>query len=525
MRAHGRLLIAFFASAWISLASAQQSEAPPVPRFDIQGFVVQGNTILDHGEIDSLLAPFTGKSRDFGDVQRALEALQDAYISRGFNAVRVVVPEQDLVAGKIRMQVIEAKLRRVRIEGNRHFSNANLRYSLPTLKEGESPNTRRIGENAQLVNENPAKSVRIQLQAADEEAKVDALVRVEDEVPWRVSLFGDNTGTPQTGRYRAGVGYQYANLANRDQVFTAQAITSPTKASDVSIFGLGYHAPVYGWRGSFDVIAGYSDVSSGTVQDLFTVSGSGTIFGLRYNQILPRIDTYEQKLSLGWDYRKYNNSVVFLGTTESLIPDITVRPLALAYSGRLSRVGSDLSAYLAYSRNLPGGPDGDEEAFAAQRPGAKAKYSILRFGAAYTHTLPADFLVRAVFDAQRAKDPLVTAEQYGMGGMNSVRGYFEREVANDVGRRVSLEGYTPDFGSRVGATWRARALVFFDAAKGSDREPVRTQENTLSSAGLGVRVSEGKSLSFRLDWARVRKAAGAHLEGDSRGHFSFVYSF
>jgi len=525
LAAYSRLLIATLAFAWSSIVSAQQVEAPPVPRFEIQGFVVQGNTILGQGEIDSLLAPFTGKSRDFGDVQRALEALQDAYVSRGYNAVRVTIPEQDLVGGKIRMQVIEAKLRSVKIEGNKHFSNANIRYGLPSLKVGESPNTHRIGESLQLVNENPAKQERVVLQAADEEAKVDAVVKVEDEVPWRVSVFADDSGTPQTGRSRAGIGYQYANVANRDHVFTGQVITSPSKTSDVLVAGLGYHAPVYPWRGSFDVFVGYSDVDSGVVQDLFDVSGAGTIFGIRYNQVLPRIDIYEQKLTLGWDYRKYRNSVELVGSPGSLIPDITVRPLSLAYTGKLSRVGSDLAAYVAFSRNLPGGADGDQDAFDRQRPGANAKYSIWRYGAAYTQSLPADLLVRIVFDAQRASDPLVPGEQFGMGGANNVRGYYEREVANDNGRRVSLEGYSPDFGASISSGWRARALVFADAAKGYDVEPIRVPDNSLASVGLGLRVSRGKSLSVRLDWARVTKAAGTHLDGDQRGHISVAYSF
>lgn len=525
MGAHGRLIIAALALAWASLVGAQAPEAPPVPRFEIQGFTVEGNTLLDPKKVESLLAPFTGKNRDFGDVQRALEVLQDAYLSRGYNAVRVLIPEQDLVGGRIRVQVIEARLRAVRIEGNKHFGNPNIRYGLPSLKVGESPNTHRIGQNLQLVNENPAKQERVVLQAADEAGQVDAVIRVEDDKPGRVLLFADNTGTPQTGNTRAGIGYQYANLLNRDQVVTAQVITSPSHANDVAIAGLGYHAPVYAWRGSFDVFAGYSDVDSGTVQGLFNVSGSGTIFGARYNQVLPRIDAYEQKLSLGWDYRKFRNSVQFVDTSESLVPDITIRPMSLAYSGRLSRVGSDLAAYVGYSRNLPGGPDGDQAAFDAQRPGANAKYSIWRFGASYTQAIPADFLLRLAFDGQRTSDPLVPGEQFGLGGANSVRGYYEREVASDIGRRVSLEGYSPDFGARLSSSWRARLLVFADAAKGYDVEPIRTPENSLGSYGAGLRVTRGKALSLRMDWARVNKAAGTHLEGDQRGHFSLAFSF
>ena len=66
---------------------------PPAPvRFDIQRYVVEGNTLLSQGEVDKILAPFAGKNRDFGDIQRALETLQDAYVGRGYNAVRVSVP-------------------------------------------------------------------------------------------------------------------------------------------------------------------------------------------------------------------------------------------------------------------------------------------------------------------------------------------------------------------------------------------------------------------------------------------------
>jgi len=40
-------------------------------RFEIQRYVVDGNTILSQGELDRILNPFAGKDRDFGDIQRA----------------------------------------------------------------------------------------------------------------------------------------------------------------------------------------------------------------------------------------------------------------------------------------------------------------------------------------------------------------------------------------------------------------------------------------------------------------------
>ncbi|TMH22714.1 MAG: ShlB/FhaC/HecB family hemolysin secretion/activation protein [Betaproteobacteria bacterium] len=303
--------------------------------------------------------------------------------------------------------------------------------------------------------------------------------------------------------------------------------------------------PVYKLSGVVDVLAGYSSVNSGTVLDVFNVSGKGTVAGLRYTQLLGRIDSYEHRIAFGLDYRAYKNSVIFGDSGQSEVPDITVRPASLTYSGRVSQVGRDLSFNLSYSRNIPGGPNGDQEAFTGlldsngnlvldsngnpvkppARPGASAKYSIWRAGVAFSQLLPSDFILRAALSAQQTKDLLVPGEQFGMGGADSVRGYYERETASDIGRRFSLEGYSPDFGSRIGSTWRARALVFYDAARGHDNIPERGPENKLGSFGLGVRANQGKSFAFRLDVARVTKDAGTRLNGEYRAHAAVAYSF
>lgn len=511
----------------LAQTSTRDTDATPVPppRFEIRRFTVQGNTLLPQSEVDGLLNAHTGKSQDFGDVQRALESLQNRYTDRGYTAVRVFIPEQDIRSGTVTLQVIEARMGKIKVEGNRFFNEANILASLPGLRTGLQPNARRLSQQIQLANENPAKQSSLTLEASDEEATVDATVRVTDEKPWRVSTFLDNTGNSQTGQFRAGAGYQNANVLNRDHVFNLQYVTSPTRISDVSVFGVGYRIPVYEWNGSVEAFAGHSDVNSGTIQNLFNVSGAGTIFGLRYTQVLPRLDTYEHKLAVGWDYRAFKSDVTLLGTTGTLVPDITIRPLSLAYSGRLPGTGRDLSFYASYSHNLPGGTDGDQAAFNAQRFGASANYSIVRYGAAYTQALPADMLVRAAYSAQYTRDLLVSGEQFGMGGMDSVRGFFERETANDLGHRLSLELYTRDFGAKIGEGWRSRALAFIDTARGYDRVPARGLDNGLSSLGVGLRLNQGKSLSVRADWAWVWNAAGSRPDGSNKLHFSVAYGF
>jgi hemolysin activation/secretion protein len=512
--------------SWGIVAFAQAPAPAPTPRFDINQFVIEGNTLFELYELQALVEPFAGKQRDFGDIQKALEALQDHYSAKGYNAVRVLIPEQDIRAGQVRLQVIEARIRNVKVEGNRFYNNENVRRSLPALQEGEAPNTKRIGENVQLANENPVRQQRVVLESTEEIGKVDASVKVTDDDPYNVTVFLDNTGNSTTGYYRAGFGVVNSNFDNKDRVINVQAITSPTQWDDVQIFGAGYRVPVYEWNAILDVYGGYSDVESGTVQNLFSVAGAGTIFGGRYTQILTRYGGYEQKMSLGFEYKAFTNDVVLIGGTTTLVPDVTTQPLLINYFGRYAVPGHDFSYTLGVAQNMPTDEgDASQAAIEQARPGASANFRIWRASMAYSYALGGDAIFRFSIDGQYTRDALVPGEQYGLGGQNSVRGFNEREVANDNGHRVSLEAYGPEIGPSIGADWRARMLAFFDAGHGRDNQPVRLEENGMSSAGFGVRANRGRSISLRADYAVVLNNAGTRDQGKARAHFGVAYTF
>ena len=118
------------AAVWLCVAVPAYAQAPSVPapvelRFDIARFTVEGNSLLAADEIERLVGPFTGGQRDFGDVQRALEALEGAYRARGYSAVQVYLPEQDLEKGEVVLRVVEARIRAVEERGNKHFDDGN----------------------------------------------------------------------------------------------------------------------------------------------------------------------------------------------------------------------------------------------------------------------------------------------------------------------------------------------------------------------------------------------------------------
>ena len=514
------LLLAGCALASVPLVSrAQQSQAPiPPPRFEINRFDVQGNTLLSAEAVQATVAPFIGKNKDFADIQRALEALEQSYRDRGYGVVRVLLPEQDITQGVVQFRVVQPRIGRVLIDGNKHFDAENIRRSLPTVKEGETPNSREIARNLQLLGEHPVKQTNVLLRSGAAEGEVDVNIKVDDDKPWRGFLTLDNTGTGETGDYRLGIGYQHSNLFNRDHTLTAQYITSPTDPDKVSIYGVGYRVPFYDLNSSLDLIAGYSDVDSGAVQGLFNVSGAGTIGIARWNYLLPRWGELEQKLSFGLDYRQFDNEVLFAG--QNIVPDITLHPVSLAYSGLRRYAAAELSFFGSASHNVPGGNDGGQLAFTLTRPGADASYNVLRAGFNYVRQFQNEWQTRLGANGQYTDDLLVPGEQYGIGGPDSVRGYLLREIANDRGYSGQAELYTPDVAPQLKASddVRIRFLAFYDYGSVTRNDPLPGEiaHTVLASTGVGLRLSHAKSFSLRIDVANILKPTPNRDEGSWR---------
>lgn len=517
----GPAIVAFLCIFRCFAPSPAAAAEPSALRFEIRKFHADNNTLLPAEAIDRALAPFAGKDRDFGTVQQALEALEQLYADAGYSTVQILLPEQELDRGEVHFRVVEGRIARIRFEGNRHFDDQNVARSVaPTLSIGATPRVGELADNLRLVNESPAKQTTVVMRAGDTEGDIEAVVRTADRDPRRTAITLDNTGTLATGQYRLGIAGQHANVLGRDHVLSAQVVTSPDDhMRQVFIFGLGYHVPLYSQNASFDAFYGYSNVDAGQINTSagnYLIAGSGTVFGVRYNQNIPKDGEWERKLSYGLDYRAYEPRVKQVNSTTALVPDTTLHPLSLTYSAVRRSPDGEFSGYVSVVHNLPGGSDGNDEQFQAMgsRDGANSRYMLYRYGFNWLRLLPGDWQARLNVSGQHTAQMLVTGEQFGIGGADSVRGFLEREVSSDKGHRGSIELYAPEFGRSVNDELRLRALAFYDFGYVQRIRPAALEPYGagIASAGFGLRGGFGKDVGFRLDYARVVDRAG-----DARG--------
>jgi hemolysin activation/secretion protein len=508
--------------------------AEPIPRFAITHFRVEGNSILAEAEVSALLRQFAGPDKDFGDVQQALDALENAYRHKGYNSVSVYLPEQELKGGVITFRVVEAKISGVDIEGNRFFTKENIEQSFPSLVSGTFPRVHEISKNLRAVNENPAKKVSLQLLSGGREDEIIARLKVVDEKYWKTGLTFDNSGNRQTGDYRFGILLQHFNLFNRDHVATVHYTTSPDHAERVNSISGSYRLPLYRLGDTIDVFAGYSDIDSGVFSvttNTFSytasnINGKGVIGGARYNYTLKRFGEYSQKLVAGMDYRYYDNSsrfdVSLTGGSSfdgSSKTELVLHPLSLSYLGSYAMENGETGLYLGAAYNPPWGEHGGRKDFPE---GTAADYFVLRYGAFLAHLLPADFQVRFSFNGQYAPRNLVVYEQMGLGGAGFGRGYGERAAEGDVGYAGTAEIYSPDLARMAAiADSQLRLVAFYD--DGYVRRATLEQGDDAgaraSSVGGGARLSLSRYFTASVDWGVTLTSLPSFPRGNSRIHF------
>jgi hemolysin activation/secretion protein len=92
---------------------------------------------------------------------------------------------------------------------------------------------------------------------------------------------------------------------------------------------------------------------------------------------------------------------------------------------------------------------------------------------------------------QLTGEPLVSSEQFSIGGLDTVRGYLESEALGDYGVAAQVELRSPslarDIHERVD---ELRLFTFFDAGVAAIHNALLEQSvsSTLSSTGVGMRI-------------------------------------
>jgi hemolysin activation/secretion protein len=502
---------------------------------EVARYEVEGNTLIAPERLAAVLEPYTGRVT-LSRLREAAATVQELYREDGWGGVVAFLPEQTLEGGVVRIRVVEGRLVRIDVTGQSAFSVENIRASLPALQEGSTPEVRRVDAQIQMANENPAKAVQVLLQPGVQPGELVAKVEVQELPVLRATARLDNSGGRSTGRWRAALGAQHANLFGLDHVGAIELQTAPENIDAVAVLSGSWRVPFYAgrWRSTSTALSNVDAGTVGTAAGDLSFSGRGGVFGCAAGRVPAAAGQRRPAALCRPGAARVRQRVPMAGLPDgacgSAGASVSLQPASLVYTAQAAgewRWGFSVGLH----GNLAlGGSNGREANFEAVRGGAPRRYALVRGSSHLSVPVEGWGHLGARFSFQLSDRPLVPGELFGIGGAGNVRGFEERELAGDSGASLSLEAVSANLGEAV--TWLAgadvRALLFADAGtvSNSDDAPCQVGRTScrMGSLGLGLRGGFG-AWQLRLDIARAFTFGTTTEKGDVRAHAALLYNF
>ena len=494
-------------------ASASQGatvQAPaPEPTLYIREYRVNGVHKLTNLEVGQAVYPFLGPERTREDVEKARQALEKIYQSKGFNSVSVIVPPQQVKQGVITLEAVERKVGRLRVNGARYFSPDKIKRQATSLAEGTVPDFSDNGPVARDIvglNQLADRRVTPVLRPGQTPDTVDIDLNVKDSPPVHGSVELNNRYSANTKPMRLNGSISDSDLFQSGQTAGFSFQIAPQRLSDAEVFSAYYLArfPDLNWLSlMFIGTKQDSDISSLGGSD---VVGKGENIGLRAIINLPSIsygtpgEGFYQSVTFGIDYKHYNQDLTLGGSTIST--PTTYYPLSANYNANWALKGNSTEADLGVTFNIRGLGSGLTE-LNNSRFHAGGDFLYVRGDLSHTHDLPGGFQAYGKLQGQLSDQPLLNSEQISGGGLATVRGYLESTVLGDNGIFASAELRTPSLGFwSHGHVQDWRFYVFGDWGTVSIIDPLPEQQAafTLASFGFGMKMKVLDYLNGSLDF-------------------------
>ncbi|WNZ44123.1 ShlB/FhaC/HecB family hemolysin secretion/activation protein [Leptolyngbya boryana CZ1] len=488
----------------------------------VERFEIKGNTVFSSVELANALKRFTKKPISLVELFQARDTITQLYAQRGYITSGAFIPPQKLQGGVVQIQVIEGTIEDIKVTGTRRLNPAYIR-SRVELATGQPFDRNRLLEALRLLQLNPLiQNLSAELSAGTRPGVGLLEVRVTEAKTFAADFRLDNARSPSAGTDRRQIQLNEANLLGLgDALSLSYTNTNGSNAGDFS-----YSLPISPSNGTLSFNVGVS--SSRVIEppfDVLDIESKSRYYEITLRQ--PLTQSLNQEFAIGITATRRESQATLL---DGEIPfpglgadnDGRTRLTAVRFFQDWTQ-RSNRSVFAVRSQ-FSIGLNALNATINAEVP--DSRFFAWRTQAQWVRLLAPDTLLLLRSDFQLADRALLPFEQFGLGGIDSVRGYRQDLILSDSGFFGSAEVRIP-----VLRATRSNVLLqfapFVDVGTAwnlSDRPD--PDPSTLVSLGLGLRLQIGNQFTARFDWGiPLVEIEGAKRTWQENGlYFSINYT-
>ena len=474
------------------------------PKILIEKIKVEGATLISEEDIKKITSQFEGKELSLSDMQKAADLITDEYRKKGYITCRAYIPPQTIKDAVLIIRIIEGKLGKLRIEGNRYFKTSLLKKKI-CLKPGEPFDYSKLQKSLTYINEHPDRTAKAVLIPGKEPGTTDIVLQVQDNFPFHIGFEYDNFGSRYIEKDRYALTLEHNNLLGFDD----KLYLKYQRAQDglYELRNLRYSVPL-----SPDLEVGFyylwSKSKLGKEYKDLDIRGKSQLGGLFLTRSLIKEDNIDLELNLGFDYKHIRNYTSEVLTSRDEL--------------RIFKTGFDLDTLDKWGRTILtaeldlgipeifGGVQAKDPM--ATREGAGGKF--LKFAGNLYRLQPMPFSSSILWknQFQFSNYTLPSCEQFQIGGIANVRGYPSAEYSGDKGYAASIEWSFPLYFlpgqikvplSKSSFYDATRIVFFYDWGYTQLNKELAGEQKcrTLKGWGFGLRFNLPEDLSARIECA------------------------
>lgn len=485
--------------------NAPSSDPPDTPlttdpgeRIEVKGYTIVGSTVFSEAELAAVTQEFIG-SVSFAELLQARSAITQLYIDNGYITSGAFLPEQTLADGQVTIQVIEGRLSEINVNGLRRLNPKYVRDRVK-LAAGVPVNVNDLLQGLQLLQLDPhIANISAELSAGVNPGESILELQLVQAPSFNAQVELNNGRVASVGSLRRQLTLQENTLFGQgDNMLVRYGNTDGSNAVDVE-----YTYPVNGRNGTVKLLFSYSN--SRIIEapfDVLDIKSTGKTWEIAYRQPIFQTPTQEFAAGVTFGHRSTSTSLVLNdqrigfplseGASGEGNTRLSVVRLTQEWTKRGANQVVGARSQFNVGLNWLGATNNEES--------PDSEFFSWQGQAQWVRQFAPDTLLLLRGNVQLADRPLLSLEQFGLGGFDSIRGYRQDQLLTDNGLYGSIEARIPIFRIRE-IDSVAQITPFLDWGKGwNSGDRTDPEEKTLASIGIGLRWQFSDRATARLEW-------------------------
>jgi hemolysin activation/secretion protein len=510
--------------------AASSQELSSLPSLHVREIQVSGE-LIPKALLDEELPRYRNRDVSSEELLALARSLTEYLIAQGYVNSGVILPDQKIENGVVRLEVVAGRLDRIDIAGRKRIASRRIDTLLGDLDDGAF-NINRTAERLQLLEREPlVRRISAELRPSVERGHALLDIDIEEHRAYGASVGVDNGVSPNVGGQQAFIDAYHRSVFGWQDAFTVNY----RNAEGYSGGGAEYRLPI---ANRIAVGVRYAADESRIVVEPFEsldIRGESRRYGIGFRAAL--IDNLVTQFAVELGAQKEQVRSFLLGEPFSFsssdtegrstvvmaqfIQEWVRRGMARVFAVRSTfNVGLD-----TWDASIGGNADGEFLEWTAQ--GEWLEKIAWRDGA-----------VGLRVQVHLANDELPAFRKYPLGGVNSVRGYRESLATRDNSATAALEwktviGHWPLRWLNLGGDSRFDGQLslapFVDYGRGWNEFEDRGEPVELASAGAALRWLPANNTSMELHYATslidYESNAFERVLADDGVHFSIRVGF